>query len=62
MITGERDRYFPVEAGRELAAGLPRGRFLAIPGAGHHPHRERPDAFAEAVVAFWREVESAPPS
>ncbi len=60
VITGERERYFPVEAGRELAEGLPRARFLALPGVGHHPHRENPEAFAEAVRAFWREVETGP--
>jgi pimeloyl-ACP methyl ester carboxylesterase len=60
VITGERERYFPVEAGRELAAGLPRGRFLTIPGVAHHPQRQNPEAFAEAVRAFWREVESSP--
>ncbi len=62
VITGERERYFPVEAGQELAASLPRARFLMIPGVGHHPHRENPAAFAEAVRAFWREVEAAPPA
>jgi len=60
VITGERERYFPVEAGRELAAGLPRGRFVAIAGVAHHPQREAPQAFAEAVRDFWREVESSP--
>jgi pimeloyl-ACP methyl ester carboxylesterase len=60
VITGEKERYFPVEAGRELAAGLPRGRFLMIPGVSHHPHRESPEVFADAVRAFWREVEASP--
>jgi 3-oxoadipate enol-lactonase len=60
VITGERERYFPVDAGRELAAGLPNGRFVVIPGATHHPQRENPEAFAEAVRAFWREVEAGP--
>jgi 3-oxoadipate enol-lactonase len=60
VITGERERYFPVEAGRELAEGLPHGRFLEIPGVSHHPHRESPDAFADAVRGFWREVETSP--
>ena len=59
-ITGEKERYFPVAAGRELAEGLPQGRFLVIPGASHHPHRESPEAFADAVRAFWREVEASP--
>jgi pimeloyl-ACP methyl ester carboxylesterase len=60
VITGEKERYFPVDAGRELAAALPRGRFLVIPGVSHHPHRESPEAFADAVRGFWREVEASP--
>ncbi len=60
VITGEKERYFPVPAGRELAEGLPQGRFLMIPGVSHHPHRESPEAFAAAVRGFWREVEAGP--
>jgi 3-oxoadipate enol-lactonase len=62
VITGEKERYFPVEAGQELAASLPLARFLLIPGVGHHPHRENPAAFAQAVLDFWREVEISPPA
>jgi pimeloyl-ACP methyl ester carboxylesterase len=60
VITGEKERYFPVASGQELAAGLPRGRFVMVPGVSHHPHRESPDAFADAVSTFWREVEASP--
>ncbi|WP_309890623.1 hypothetical protein [Archangium sp.] len=55
---------FPLEGAREWAASIPGARLLAIPGAGHAPHLERPDLFFPAVDAFlaggWPEGASAP--
>jgi proline iminopeptidase len=42
----------PVEASRAWAAGAPDARFLAIPGAGHHPYIEKPQEFLAAAGAF----------
>jgi pimeloyl-ACP methyl ester carboxylesterase len=43
-------RLEPAETDRRLA--ILRARRVAIPGSGHHPHLERPDAFCEALVTF----------
>ena len=32
----------------------------AVPGAGHHPHLERPEATAEALVAFLQAGDQRP--
>lgn len=52
VISGERDRLTPAEAGRRLAEGLPRGRFLRVPGAAHVPFLAQPGEFAAAVAEF----------
>jgi len=33
----------------EVTAGLPRGRLVEIPGAGHAPHWSMPEPVADAV-------------
>jgi pimeloyl-[acyl-carrier protein] methyl ester esterase len=52
VISGERDRLTPAEAGRRLAAGLPAGRFFCLPGAAHAPFLTHPGEFVTAVAAF----------
>jgi pimeloyl-[acyl-carrier protein] methyl ester esterase len=59
VIAGERDRLTPAEAGRRLAAGLPGGRLLALPGAAHVPFLSHPGAFASAVAGFLLDEEAA---
>jgi proline iminopeptidase len=39
-----------------LARGLPNGRLLLIPGAGHYPQIEQPDRFFPPVAAFLHGV------
>lgn len=50
-LAGERDRTY-VAAAERMAALAPRGRALAIPGAGHAAHLEQPDAFCAALLEF----------
>ena len=38
--------------GRAYCAAIAGARFEAIACAGHYPHIEQPDAFAQAVFAF----------
>ena len=48
------DDLVPVEASRQWVAAAPESRFLAIPGAGHHPYLEKPQEFFAAAEAFLR--------
>jgi pimeloyl-ACP methyl ester carboxylesterase len=52
VVWGERDRYIPARFADAYAAALGgETTVLHVPGAGHWPLQERPDA-ADAVVAF----------
>ncbi|KUL51428.1 alpha/beta hydrolase [Streptomyces sp. NRRL F-4489] len=50
-IHGELDAAIPVAVARECAALTPGGRLTVVPGAGHMPHQERPEAFNSALRA-----------
>jgi len=52
VIGGERDALVPVEATEHLAAALPRGTHVAIPGAAHAPFLSHRRAFVDAHAAF----------
>ena len=45
LVVGERDAKFR-EIGERMAERLPAARLVAIPGAGHAAHLERPEAVA----------------
>jgi 2-succinyl-6-hydroxy-2,4-cyclohexadiene-1-carboxylate synthase len=48
VLAGERDAKF-VALGERLAAALPRGELVIVPGAGHGLPREAPEAVAAAL-------------
>jgi 2-succinyl-6-hydroxy-2,4-cyclohexadiene-1-carboxylate synthase len=50
LVVGERDQKFKAIAA-EMAAGLPRVKVQAVPGAGHAVHLEAPVAVAEVIAA-----------
>ena len=50
-ITGEKDGAMP-EAVRTQFGSVPTARFAEIPGAGHLPNFQAPDAFNAALTAF----------
>ncbi len=52
VLWGEQDGFAPPDYGRSLAAALPKATFEAIPGAGHYPHIEQPEAVIRALNAF----------
>ncbi len=52
VLWGDRDRIFPLAAGRRLARGLPNARLEILPRCGHVPPTERPVALARRVIAF----------
>ncbi|WNV86407.1 alpha/beta hydrolase [Umezawaea sp. Da 62-37] len=52
VVWGEDDRVVSPDFGRAFAAAFPDARFELIPGAGHVPTREAPEAVFAAVDAF----------
>jgi 3-oxoadipate enol-lactonase len=52
VVVGDGDRLIPKAEARTLAAGLPHGRLVEIPGAGHLPNLENPEAFDRELLAF----------
>jgi pimeloyl-ACP methyl ester carboxylesterase len=51
-IQGEDDEYGTLSQIESIAAGVPRGRALALPDCRHSPHRDQPEAVARAVAEF----------
>ena len=52
VVWGDRDLVVPLATGQQLARDLPRAELAIIPGAGHVPMWERPEAFNRLVAAF----------
>jgi pimeloyl-ACP methyl ester carboxylesterase len=50
VIHGELDRLIPVSDAEKLAAAIPGARLVRIPGAGHLPNLENPEAFDRALA------------
>jgi aspartate dehydrogenase len=57
VICGELDGVVGLALSQTIAERVPDARLATIPGAGHAPHIERPDAFARAVRAFVDGIE-----
>jgi pimeloyl-ACP methyl ester carboxylesterase len=55
-VVGSEDDLMPPAAIREVAAVLADARFVEIPGAGHSPYFEQPDAWNAAVLDFLESV------
>ena len=51
VVWGMKDPYVPVRFAAEYARALPRAELLELPGAGHWPWLDRPDAL-ERIVDF----------
>jgi len=52
FLWGKADRMLSEEYGRAYAALIPGARFEPIERAGHFPHQEQPQDFAEKVLSF----------
>jgi len=52
FLWGASDRLVTPDYGRKFAALVPGAKFITIPGAGHTPQAEQPDAFVAEVLAF----------
>ncbi|MFJ8436727.1 alpha/beta fold hydrolase [Kitasatospora sp. NPDC094019] len=59
VVNGERDPWAGAPSGRELAAALPDGRALTVPGAGHVPWLDDPEAVGRLLA---RTVEEEAPA
>ena len=60
VLSGERDYAWPVPEQAEMALRLG-ARHVAVPGAGHSPNAERPEATAAALTEFWLGVNRQSP-
>jgi pimeloyl-ACP methyl ester carboxylesterase len=49
-LAGAADPIVPPEQSRLIAAGVPDGTLVELPGAGHMLMAERPEAYAQAVT------------
>lgn len=57
VIWGDADPMVPMEHGRHACDLLPGSRFMVVPGAGHHPHNDDPDAVLAALLTHVATVE-----
>jgi pimeloyl-ACP methyl ester carboxylesterase len=53
-VQGVDDEYGTLEQVRGIARRVPGTELLELPGCGHSPHRDRPDALIGAVARFVR--------
>ncbi len=51
LIWGERDAIVPLALAERLRSALPQASLTVLPGVGHLPHQERPEAFLQALLA-----------
>ena len=54
LVWGERDTIIPLWQGQRLAEWLPSARLVVLPGIGHLPQVEKPQAFQSALVGFLK--------
>lgn len=50
LVWGEEDRITPLAQGRALQRWMPGATLTVLPGVGHIPHIESPEAFATALI------------
>ncbi len=53
-VVGEEDTLTPLVEARKIAEGVPDGRLVVLPGAGHLANLEAPEAFNEALSGWLR--------
>lgn len=52
VVAGDRDPVISPAASRRTADAIPRATFMSLPGCGHTPHEECPEALAGALLRF----------
>jgi pimeloyl-ACP methyl ester carboxylesterase len=58
VVWGQHDSYIPVRFAHQQRQTFPGARVFVLPDAGHWPFIDAPDAVADEVVPFLREVVS----
>jgi proline-specific peptidase len=59
VVTGAEDRITRPEESEEIAAGIPNATLEIIPGTGHFPFVERPDAYLDMLERWLEAVAGA---
>jgi pimeloyl-ACP methyl ester carboxylesterase len=59
IVWGERDSIIPASHGRAAHEAMPGSRLEIFPGAGHMPHHQDPDRFAEILGRFCSDTAPA---
>jgi pimeloyl-ACP methyl ester carboxylesterase len=59
LVHGDKDRLVPVAAARDIARRHPSWRYLELPGVGHVPQLQVPEALAKDVLAWLEETDAA---
>jgi pimeloyl-ACP methyl ester carboxylesterase len=52
IMLGEKDHLIPLDAGQKMAEACPKGRFVAVPNAGHMAPMESPAAVNAGIKQF----------
>lgn len=60
VVRGTRDYIVPARVGRRLAAALPAGNYVEVPGVAHAVQFDRPEAFSGLLLPFVDAAEAAP--
>jgi len=55
-LAGQHDRNAPAAMMERMAGKIPQARYVCLPGVGHFPNLEAPDAFDGAIFAFLEQA------
>jgi pimeloyl-ACP methyl ester carboxylesterase len=55
ILWGEKDAMIPVSNAADYVRALPKATLVTLPGVGHLPQEEAPDASLQAVTAFLKD-------
>jgi pimeloyl-ACP methyl ester carboxylesterase len=59
LVWGDRDRFIPLEHGRQAATLIPGSRLEVFSAAGHFPMHDEPGRFARLILEFIETTEPA---
>lgn len=60
VLWGARDRLLPCRHGKRAAECIPEAQLQVLPGVGHSPNWEAPEAVLESILVQTRDVASTP--